>query len=91
MKSTFILLACASLISAAPPSSAATDAWNAAAVEDIDLPKNGFSVVSGLDAVGPEAYCGGLTPAGCRSICGRLGYRCWRCTSTACQCANAGC
>ncbi|KAB8220184.1 hypothetical protein BDV33DRAFT_203687 [Aspergillus novoparasiticus] len=82
MKLTLILAACATLAAAAVTESTASFA----ATENMSFPQNVFiSTPSGSSAV---QACGGLTPDQCRNICGRLGFRCFRCTSNACECSN---
>ncbi|TWU77223.1 hypothetical protein ED733_000960 [Metarhizium rileyi] len=51
--------------------------------------QDSFSVSAGAGS--PDAYCGGLSFRNCNYACGRLGYRCWTCTSSYCYCSNSGC
>ncbi|XP_021952833.1 uncharacterized protein LOC110850356 isoform X2 [Folsomia candida] len=37
------------------------------------------------------AWCGGYTAPECSNACYWLGYRCYRCTSSFCECSQSGC
>ncbi|KAB8230384.1 uncharacterized protein BDW43DRAFT_314066 [Aspergillus alliaceus] len=85
MKIAFILAACAALSAAA-----VTESQNFATTEAMSLVEDVFAFSTNPDD-GLQRQCGGLTPSQCRRICGQLGYRCWRCTGSACICSNTGC
>ncbi|KAE8132800.1 hypothetical protein BDV38DRAFT_287394 [Aspergillus pseudotamarii] len=82
MKVALLLAACATLAAAA----ATESTTSFAATENLSFPQDVF-ISSSSESSAVQA-CGGLTPAQCRNLCGRLGFRCFRCTSSACECSN---
>ncbi|KFH46955.1 hypothetical protein ACRE_022480 [Hapsidospora chrysogenum ATCC 11550] len=96
MKAAFVLAALATLVVAAPqleenipyaPVNEVGEADVSAQLTSVDA----VSLHSSPDLIEPLQYCGGLTASQCSNACYWLGYRCYRCTSSVCQCSNSGC